>query len=88
MRTPLVSSKIMKLIPSIPIGTILNLREDAVPAANLRTFRFAGPGNQGRISLKPESGGYVWQARIEFIDWERLLEGNPHLAESFFSKKS
>jgi hypothetical protein len=74
--------KILNLIPSIPIGTKLYLREDAVPAAKLRKFTFGGLGTNEKILLTPESGEYEWQARIEFIDWERFLEVNPHLAES------
>lgn len=88
MAKPIDIQKIKDLIPSIPIGTQLYLREDAVPAAKLRKFRFEGLANEGKVLLSPESGDYEWQAKIEFIDWERFLEGRPHLAESFFPRET
>ncbi len=75
--------RIMDLIPNIPIGAQVYLREDAVPAAKLRKFTFGGLGKDEKILLRPESGEYEWLARIDFIDWERFLKAHPHLAESF-----
>jgi hypothetical protein len=81
MPNPLGMEKIMRLIPSIPIGTKLYLRKGAVPGARLREFRFKGPGEKGRVLLAPEPATYEWEAKIENIDWERYLAENPPAAQ-------
>ncbi len=86
MGKPIDVQKIIKLLPSIPIGTKLFLRKDALPEAKLREFRFEGQGKDHNILLIPESNEYDWEAKIEMIDWERFLEENPNLAESVSAK--
>jgi hypothetical protein len=63
---------ILKLIASIPKGTKLFLRDGVLPGLKLRDFIFEGMGKNGKILLKSEFGGYVWQGKIEVINWERL----------------
>ncbi len=77
MAKPIDIQEIMNLIPVIPIGTKLHLREGALPGAKLREFKFKGPGAKGRVRLAPETGTYEWESKIECIDWERYLEENP-----------
>jgi hypothetical protein len=77
MGKPINIQEIMNLIPLIPIGTKLHLRQDAIPAAKLRDFRFKGAGEKGKVILAPEMGTYEWQAKIEYVDWEKYLEENP-----------
>jgi hypothetical protein len=88
MAKPIDIQAIINLIPSIPIGTKLFLRKGALPAANLREFRFKSSGEKGRIILSPETGIYDWETNIEYIDWERYLEENPQAAESSSSDES
>ncbi len=73
--------EIRSLIPSIPIGVKLHLRQGVLPAAKLREFRFKGQGEKGGVKLAPETATYIWEANVEYIDWERYLEENPESAK-------
>ncbi len=72
--------KILELIPSIPKGTRLFLREGAMPGLKLRDFQFEGMEKNGKILLKSEVGGYFWHGKIDVINWQRFLEENTALA--------
>lgn len=87
MAKPVDIRKIKDLIPFIPIGTSIFLRKDAIPEAKIKEFTFQGVGNEGKICLEHDSGEYVWEAEIDLIDWERFLKENPHLTDSFSSRK-
>ncbi len=62
-----------EVIHSIPLNERLRLRDDVLPRARKREWFFKGLGDGETILLAPELEEYVWEAKIDYIDWEKYL---------------
>jgi hypothetical protein len=69
------ADKLKALIQSIPLNEKLRLRDDVLPRARKREWLFKGigEGDGETILLAPELEEYVWEAKIDYIDWEKYL---------------
>ncbi len=65
--------ELKSLIKTIPLNEKLRLRKDVMPKARKREWLFKGIGDDETILLAPELEEYVWEAKIEYIDWETYL---------------
>jgi hypothetical protein len=69
------TQELRALIHSIPLNEKLRLRDDVLPRARKRewVFKGLGDGDGETILLAPELEEYVWEAKIDYIDWEKYL---------------
>jgi hypothetical protein len=55
---------------SIPPGNKVRLRDDVYQHVKIREWIFTGLEKDGTILLSYETHGYIWEAKVEDIDWE------------------
>jgi len=55
-------------------GEKIRLRDDVHGQIKIRDWSFAGYGKGGIISLCQETCGYIWEAKVQDIDWDEYFE--------------
>jgi hypothetical protein len=55
---------------SIPPGNKVRLQDDVYQHVKIREWIFTGLEKDGTILLSYETHGYIWEAKVEDIDWE------------------
>jgi hypothetical protein len=58
------------LLDSVSRGEKLCLRDGVYQQVKLREWKFAGLEGGDRILLAYEGYGYLWEAKIDDIDWD------------------
>ncbi len=69
---------IIALVNSLPLNIHLRFRDDAMPGASRREFKFKG-FEKGKVLISPEDEEYIWAANIEDIDWDAVPKGGDAL---------
>jgi hypothetical protein len=64
----------LAFFPPILPGEKLRLRDEVYKQVEIRDWMFAGFGNGGLISLCHGTRGYIWEAKVQEIDWEEYWE--------------
>ena len=59
------------VLNSISPGEKLRLRDDALPHGKIREWMFKGVEKDGIVLLAHEIDEYIWEAKIDNIDWEK-----------------
>ncbi len=75
MVRPVTNTEELKaLIGSLPLNQKLRLRDDVLPRAQKREWFFKGMGDGETVLLAPELEEYIWEAKIDYIDWEPYIK--------------